>query len=381
MTRRSWRWTWSARAAALTAASQQVPVDGELVVGVALRPAPHRLPLGEDADQQVALVERLQHPDGRATGQEQVGQQATGALGPRIWEDRDLGGQAVERPAARCGRRAAAAATATRRTRAGKSFGSASASRWTSPSRSTTPGPTWRSERASRPVGPASEDWVRLPGLVGDPGDRAGRLGHVGHQQVGVLVAQGLGDRGPAPGARAGRCCRPVRRWSSTRTASRTSPAAARASGSPLASWGRAASDQPRAWTSRRPPRPSFRSGSRRKATSPCWRWRSRTELASSPSQRFDRLRHRATASVGQLLGERDVARQVAGDEERGGRVEVGRREGQRLLDRAHRVAQLQAGVPDRVPEALRGLRRPSASGWCSRRRSRSLPGASSPRP
>ena len=35
-------------------------------------------------------------------------------------------------------------------------------------------------------------------------------------------------------------------------------------------SGGRAGSDQPRAWTSRSPPRPSFRSGSSRKATSPC---------------------------------------------------------------------------------------------------------------
>ena len=54
-----------------------------------------------------------------------------------------------------------------------------------------------------------------------------------------------------------------------------------------------------------------------------------------------------------QLVAERAVAGQVAGLEQTGGGVEVVGRQGQRLLHRAHRVAQLQPGVPDRVPVAV----------------------------
>ena len=46
------------------------------------------------------------------------------------------------------------------------------------------------------------------------------------------------------------------------------------------------------AWTSRRPPRPSFRSGSSRNATSPASAWREATRLLISASHRLARLRH-----------------------------------------------------------------------------------------
>ncbi len=50
----------------------EVPVDGEAVVGVALRLAPHGFPLGQDVHPQAQLVEGLDHRDGRVTGQEEV---------------------------------------------------------------------------------------------------------------------------------------------------------------------------------------------------------------------------------------------------------------------------------------------------------------------
>ena len=101
-------------------------------------------------------------------------------------------------------------------------------------------------------------------------------------------------------------------------------------------------------------PRPSFRLGSSRKATSPCSAWRSSTRSATAgPASAFDRRRQRRPRSVGQLGRQRGLAGQVAHGQQRRGRVEVVGGQPQRLLDRAHGVAELQLGVPDRVPELL----------------------------
>jgi hypothetical protein len=56
---------------------------------------------------------------------------------------------------------------------------------------------------------------------------------------------------------------------------------------------------------------------------------------------------------AGQLGGQVGVADEEPGVELGGGGVEVGAGQGDGLLDRAHRMAQLQATVPDRVPEPL----------------------------
>ncbi len=81
----------------------QVTVDGEAVVGVALRLAAHRLPLRQDAHPQAPLVERLDHVDGRPAGEQQVGEEVTGLLAPRDGQVGRLGGQAVERGAVDAG--------------------------------------------------------------------------------------------------------------------------------------------------------------------------------------------------------------------------------------------------------------------------------------
>ena len=61
----------------------QVPVDGEAVVGVALRLAAHGLPLGEHVHPEAHLVERLDHRDGAVPGEEQVDQRPAHVVGPR----------------------------------------------------------------------------------------------------------------------------------------------------------------------------------------------------------------------------------------------------------------------------------------------------------
>ena len=175
----------------------------------------------------------------------------------------------------------------------------------------------------------------------------------------------------------------PVRRCSSTRTESRTSWAPAKASWSSSRRMRRAASAQRREWTSRRPPRPSLRSGSSRKATSPALAWRASTPSPRAVSQRWLAPPGGRRPLV-EVVGDSRVARDQAGVEQRRGGVEIVVGEGQRLLHRADAVAELQARVPERVPDPLGQLldlaRSRSLRVWM-RRTSRSLPGHSSPRP
>ena len=62
----------------------QVPVDGEAVVGVALRAAAHRRPLRQQAHEDAALVERLEHVDRPVPLAEQGDQLVDGAVGPAL---------------------------------------------------------------------------------------------------------------------------------------------------------------------------------------------------------------------------------------------------------------------------------------------------------
>ena len=74
----------------------QVPVDGEAVVGVALRPAAHGRPLGEDLHQQAALIERLEARDRRVPFEQEGHEVVAGSRWPGVRERRGLGGEAVE---------------------------------------------------------------------------------------------------------------------------------------------------------------------------------------------------------------------------------------------------------------------------------------------
>ncbi len=75
---------------------EQVPVDGEAVVGVALRLVAHGGPFGQEPHEETVLVERLDLVDGgRALG-EQVDQGLARLVGPGVSRRWHAVGQAVE---------------------------------------------------------------------------------------------------------------------------------------------------------------------------------------------------------------------------------------------------------------------------------------------
>ena len=195
----------------------QVPVDGEAVVGVALRLAAHAGPLGHVPLPHALLVERLEQHDGRRPGQQQVDERSAYGFGPGRRRVGGLGGQPGERPPVELG----VAAGGGRRGRQGErgvggdvdvvGDGDLAVLEAQAPAEvAGAPGPGQRpDERAVDAV----------PGVVARPGDRAGGPGDGAHQHVGVGVAEGVGQavlllqQHLSPG-------RPVRRCSSTRTAS-----------------------------------------------------------------------------------------------------------------------------------------------------------------
>ena len=81
----------------LSGGFEQVPVDGEAVVGVALGLVAHRRPLGQEPDEDAVLVEGLDGGDRRSAGAEHGDQCLAGPLGPRVTGGRCLAGQPVER--------------------------------------------------------------------------------------------------------------------------------------------------------------------------------------------------------------------------------------------------------------------------------------------
>ena len=183
----------------------QVPVDGEAVVGVALRLAAHRGPLGQDAHEQVALVERLDDVDGGRPGHEQLGEEVTGLVGPRRRHLRRGPARGGRGWPARRRAPVVAEATATRNRSSGSSAGAASAVIHTRSSRSTTCGNSWRSRAARQPAGPRRPEVTRshTSSLVHEiaPGRRADGP----HQLVGVGVAEARRPRRPGPRAAVGR--------------------------------------------------------------------------------------------------------------------------------------------------------------------------------
>ena len=60
----------------------EVPVDGEAVVGIVLEAAAHRLPLGEDPHEQAVLVERLARGDRPETRGQQLDEGAPARVRP-----------------------------------------------------------------------------------------------------------------------------------------------------------------------------------------------------------------------------------------------------------------------------------------------------------
>src|SRR5690606_29279705 len=134
------------------------------------------------------------------------------------------------------------------------------------------------------------------------------------------------------------------------------------------------------AWTSRSPPRPSLRSGSRRKASSPLAWARCSAWSRSSPSLRRESARHSAsTASLALLLSSRSPATCRAwirpSTAFRSSRATATASSTVRT-EWSRPMAESQMGYQMRS-----AIRATSDRPLCRRTRSRSLPGASSPRP
>ena len=350
------------------AASHEVPVDGEAVVGVALRPAARRLPLRQHPHQQAPLVERLDDPDGararraaarRARSRASAGHGSGSGGASAASRSSDA---PVDRRAVR-GRRRRAARSDEHRVVGRVGVG----------------GDVRPRRRAARALGASGRSPARRRARAGPRSDDADRARQVSslvhaivraaaatsrHQRVGVVVAERVGDRvllleqqavaGPAGAAvqldPRGEQRRRRRRRSALVVAVEQDRAAP-----PRA--------QPRAWTSRSPPRPSFRSGSSRKATSPARAWRSLDR--AGPARRASAWPASASCArprVGQLVGEARRRRR------RGGRRGAtwrcrGRRRRAPSASFTVRTAwpSFSALVPDRVPDAARPARPTSA--------------------
>ena len=78
---------------------QEMPIDGEAVVRVVLRAAPHRFPFGKHACDEPVLVERLERGDRECARREELHQCLARLAGPRITGRGGLGAEAVERRA------------------------------------------------------------------------------------------------------------------------------------------------------------------------------------------------------------------------------------------------------------------------------------------
>ena len=148
----------------------------------------------------------------------------------------------------------------------------------------------------------------------------------------------------------------PVTRCSATRTSSSTS--SARSTTARSSAWNRsaAASSQPTVAESRKPPRPSFRSGSSMNATSPDASCRDVVLARSTCNQSSRLLRHAAHDAVVQCLTHGCIAGERANIEQRGDRVEIVVVGSSLPSARPHGVAESKARVPDRVPEPAQQL-------------------------
>ena len=194
---------------------EQVTVDGEPVVGVALRAAAHGRPLRQQRRPAAPLVECLDHGDGRRPHRQQSRRTVPGVRRPRRRASRRLGasgrGSRTDRRPPGVRRRdprvsdelrgSGVADVGLRRTRASRST-----------THSVPSVPVHRrlrpNDRASSACSPDSSR----------PGDGPRRGGDLGHQRIGIEIATQPRRRRPVPGGADGRPVRPVARCSSTRT-------------------------------------------------------------------------------------------------------------------------------------------------------------------
>ena len=275
-----------------------------------------------------------------------------------------------------------AAATATRSTAQGVRPRAPSTSSTRSPTSSTPPAevstrrlPRLKSRRES--AGAPRTTPRRSPRR-----SRRAAVRDVGHQHVGVSIAEARRDLVLVVEVQRCRRRRPVMRCSSTRASSSVVVLGRQRLGSRRRRGrDRAARIQARACTSRSPPRPSFRSGSSAAATSPVATWRASTASASCGEHALRLLAPLPRRATRQRRSHSDGdPASTPGAQQRRGRGQVARCQLQRLGRRSGSRGRPSAWRPTSGTRAA-AQRRGSSEPSCSSSRSRSLCGASSPRP
>ena len=335
----------------------EVPVDGEAVVGVALGPGPARLPLGYQLDEEPHVVEVLDDRYGRRPSGQQRHEHLARLVRPRVAEHRGVVGQPLQGPALQvCIVLGGDPRTPQREERIGQvGIGRERQAPIVQhqagchlPSTQVDDGP----QRPSPTGGPCGAAGRSLT----CPRDRASRRGHLGHQDVGVSQVQ-CGRHvvlelqqeaiGPLPGEaveldaygqeRLG-CCGQARRLGLTedRHGGLLHPEqavhVAKSSPGLLQVGFQQEGDLSE---------PGMALGYRRLQV---------VKVASRPTgPLFQRC-------CGKLVGHRRVAGHRAGRQEARGRVQVLGGHLQELGQRPHLVAELQARIPERVPDPLGDL-------------------------
>ena len=154
---------------------------------------------------------------------------------------------------------------------------------------------------------------------------------------------------------------RPLSRCIALLTRVRNSSAASSRARSAVRSRPSSSSDRPRtswshpnAWISRRPPPPSFNSGSSRYAAEPNRVRRSRASFARLSANPSTSPRSRARTGPEASLSSSGVAGQQPGIEHRGRRIQAFRRQLHGLARRPDGVTHGEAGVPERIQQLLR---------------------------
>ncbi len=328
----------------------QVPVHGEAVVGVALRLAAHQRPLGEVPLPDALLVERLQQQQRGRTGEQQVDERGAGGRRPRRGRRRRLGGQAGQRAPVELG-----GVVGGDRRRLQRHRGVAGHVDVVAHVDLAVP---QRQAAAQRPfpAGPAQRAGQRAldagPGVVARPRDRAGGVGDGPHQQVGVRVAERgrhrvlLLERQPVAGPPRA----PVQLDAGAEQG-RVRVVEGAVVVVPQDRAGGLGPGQGVDVTHAAPALLEVGLQQERHLAGPQVALTDPGGQGGQPA--LGPLVPLELGPAGQLVGQRPVAGQVAGLEQAGRRVEVVGRQGQRLLRGAHGVAELQPGVPDRVPEAV----------------------------
>ena len=327
-----------------------MPVDGEPVVDAVGGQCPDRDPFRQQAPPQPSLIERLDDRDGRLACQQEVDEQGPRLGGPRNRDGRLDGGERLERPPldryAVRGRRRPDPESQQRivQRRVGAEADLLPAKEDAGHDLSGALG----APRARSPQGRGDAP----PGVVAGPGDGTCRLGDAAHQRIGIGIAEGRGHAGLLleredvagpprltlqfhPGVEQDRL--PGRQARSVELEQH-----------PVGSLG-----PPQRMNVTEAAAALLQVGLDLEGHLPGLVVSLRHPLAELGKPVAGMALPRGAGAVRQAGRQPCITGDVAGSQQRGGGVEVARGQAQRLLRRRDAVAEVQALLPDRVPDGI----------------------------